>query len=250
MTLGYAEERRQLLNAGHRELARFPNSEDSNYRSLRNRLASTIQQIRQDILARSQPPSPPLEPGAKSHEPPTAEKQLDEIRRYLKVEQDPEDVLLTHNDTRLESSCSWITTKPSFTQWLETNESRYFWLKGPPGCGKSILASHIVEYLKDSPVCSHFFKAGERETTSISGFLRSMAYQMARVNPEIRESLHQLARRSSPVEIQNHKSIWKDVFMDCVFSEDYPQTYVAFSPTIYKMLTIDAIQSLLGDRRA
>ena len=192
MYLGYAEERRQLLNAAHRDLARFPDIGDSNYRTLRNRLASTIKQIRQIAVSDTRPPSPSIT----IEKPPpyaTTSEQIDAIGTYLKIEHVPQDVLLSHNDTRLESSCSWITAKPSFLKWLETTESRYFWLRGPPGCGKSILSSHIVEYLKDSPVCSHFFKAGEKATTSVGGFLRSMAYQMAVVSPAIQASLYQLS---------------------------------------------------------
>lgn len=226
MGLGYAEERRQLLNTAHRELARFPDSGDSNYRSLRNRLASTVQQIRQDMLSITRSPSPL----AANEKPPTVSEQIDAIRTYLKIEQVPEDVLVSHNETRLESSCSWITESPSFLEWLETAESRYFWLKGPPGCGKSILASHIVEHLKDSPVCSHFFKAGEKATTTVSGFLRSIAFQMAKVSPAIQESLYQLSKHGPPVDTRNHKSIWYNVFMGCVFDEKFSRTCVNFYP--------------------
>ena len=182
MCPGYAEERRQLLNAAHRELARFPSSDDSNYRSLRNRLASTIQEIRQDSLPAIEPSSRSSVGDERLPQHCSPDEQVNRIRAYLRIEQVPEDALSTHNDIRMKSSCSWITRKPSFLQWLGNATPRYFWLKGPPAFGKSTLASYMIEYLKESPVCYHFFKAGERETTSVSGFLRSMAYQMAKAS--------------------------------------------------------------------
>ncbi|KAK4208887.1 hypothetical protein QBC37DRAFT_295684, partial [Rhypophila decipiens] len=54
-TLGYMEERPQLLNASHRELVKFEDQRDSNYRSLRNRLANTITKIRADRIGAVSP---------------------------------------------------------------------------------------------------------------------------------------------------------------------------------------------------
>ena len=251
---GYAEERPQLLNANHRDLVKFENVDDSNYRSLRNRLASTVQQIRDEIETDgrtvqaegcSGPEEPPLAPPAAkpiSMEPwtqflqasSTTLEQLEAVRTYLSLGHSPDDALLSRNDARLEGSCSWLSAKASFHQWQHSPEHRYFHLKGPPACGKSIISSYIVDLLRasGSPVCYYFFKAGEKTAPNTSTFLRSMAYQMARANSPIREALFQLSQHGPAIDIRNQKSIWHNVFVSCIFSGKLERPYVCFYPRV------------------
>lgn len=42
---GYPDERVQTLNADHRSICKFDSPDDSNFRTLRNRLASTVNDI-------------------------------------------------------------------------------------------------------------------------------------------------------------------------------------------------------------
>ena len=44
-TAGYPDERIQALNADHRNICKFDNPNDTNFRTLRNRLASTVEEI-------------------------------------------------------------------------------------------------------------------------------------------------------------------------------------------------------------
>ena len=236
VTIGYAEERLQLLNANHRDLAKFESPSDSNYRSLRNRLASTVQQIRQEIQE-SQISLPP--PDLTLSELPnllnlpnlpdlyqSTANEMEEIARYLSVDQSAEDNLSSLNDTRLNGSCSWLTAKPSFQEWWSSLAPRYFWLKGAPASGKSVLASYIIEYLKENPTCYYFFRKGDKTGNNLSSFLRSMAFQMAQTNPAIRSALFQLSQQGPPIDIRNQRSIWNKVYTSCVFHITLNKPYV------------------------
>ncbi|RKL12119.1 hypothetical protein BFJ70_g16308 [Fusarium oxysporum] len=237
-TLGYAEERPQLLNANHKNLIKFQDTSDSNYRSLRNRLASTMAQIRADIEAVKNAAEPEKQdqkgklPAIPSHpmsntlpEPPllyqntTQHGQLKAIYEYLSIEYAPEDALVALDDTRLEGSCSWLPAKSSFQKWLRAPAPRYFYLKGAPASGKSMISSYIAKYLRedDNPTCYFFFKAGEKTVPNLSIFLRSMAYQMAKVNSNIRDALFHLVLQGPSIDIRNTKSIWHNVFTSCIF---------------------------------
>lgn len=216
------------MNANHRDLAKFENAQDSNYRSLRNRLASTIQQIRQESLEsqvfvpetrESQEPSNPSLP-LQSISP---DRQLDTIALYLSMDYSHDETLASLNDTRLGGSCSWLLGKPSYLQWQASHAPRYYWLKGASASGKSTMASYVVDQLKNFPVCFYFFKSGEKTVPNLSSFLRSMAYQMARANPVICNELFQLAQNQQPIDIRNHRSIWHNVFTSCVFHVDLKQ---------------------------
>ena len=45
MRIGYPDERIQFMNADHRGICKFDTPKDPNYRTLRNRLASTVEDI-------------------------------------------------------------------------------------------------------------------------------------------------------------------------------------------------------------
>ncbi|SCV41499.1 uncharacterized protein FFB14_07479 [Fusarium fujikuroi] len=164
-TLGYAEERPQLLNANHKNLIKFRDVTDTNYRSLRNRLAATMEQIRANIVTIDKAESPGVkdqqgklpilspspnnrtlpEPLLLYHNTPDDE-QLKAIYRYLSMDYGPEEALLSLDDTRLEGSCSWLPAKPSYQEWLRAPAPRYFDLKGAPASGKSIMSSYVIRW--------------------------------------------------------------------------------------------------------
>jgi hypothetical protein len=54
-TAGYPDERIQALNSDHRNICKFESPKDTNYRTLRNRLASTVDEIERSGEHRSMP---------------------------------------------------------------------------------------------------------------------------------------------------------------------------------------------------
>lgn len=45
------------------------------------------------------------------------------------------------------SSCNWFLKEPFYQSWKEEEKSSFLWLSGPQGCGKSVLASFLIEEL-------------------------------------------------------------------------------------------------------
>lgn len=204
------------MNANHRDLVKFESIHDSNYRSFKNRLASTVQQIRDELRRDPQNMSFPPESTLSPQPDQVYSEQMGAIGKYLTTDSCQYD-LPTLDYTRIDGSCSWLTLKPSFQEWRYSSDPRYFWLKGPPACGKSTIASYMLEYLIEHPVCSYFFKTGENTASSLGSFLRSIAYQMAAANESIRDELVQLSQQGRPLDIRNQRSIWHNVFMGCLF---------------------------------
>ncbi|KAK8108331.1 NACHT and WD domain protein [Apiospora kogelbergensis] len=58
-------------------------------------------------------------------------------------------------------------------------------LLGPPGCGKSCIAGHIVDELEiaNHQCCFYFFKHGDKTRSSMENFLLSMTWQMFHFAP-------------------------------------------------------------------
>jgi SpoVK/Ycf46/Vps4 family AAA+-type ATPase len=71
---------------------------------------------------------------------------------------------------RVEGTCEWLTKHDNFKEWLK-QESGLLLVSADPGCGKSVLAKHLVDrflpgkLLPGSPtICYFFFKDQDQNT--------------------------------------------------------------------------------------
>ena len=48
-----------------------------------------------------------------------------------------------------------------------------------------------------------------------------MAYQMARINSEVRAPLLNLAQQGTPLDIKDYKNVWRVVILGAVFRPDF-----------------------------
>jgi len=160
-----------------------------------------------------------------SHESP--DSRIEAIAKYLSVDNTHDEILFSLNDTLSEGSCGWLSEKHTFTEWMRAETPRFFWLKGPPGCGKSILASHVINVLREYTTCHYFFRAGENVSSNLSSFLGTMAFQMARANPPIAESIWKLARQGPSIDTRNAKYMWRNIFTGCIFQKALTQPLVS-----------------------
>jgi hypothetical protein len=150
-------------------------------------------------------------------------KKMQKIFEYLKVDNSAEDIFSSLEERRLEGSCRWITQRECFKEWQASDSPRYFWLKGKPATGKSMVASHVISHLRYSPCCYHFFKHGEATTSGLSAFLRSIAFQMAKVNVDVREAIFELTQQDIPLDEKDYRNVWRVVFTGGVFLRKFIQ---------------------------
>ena len=54
----------------------------------------------------------------------------------------------TRNPPRVPGTCTWFLEHPKFKVWRSESSSSLLWLSADPGCGKSVLASFLVEELQ------------------------------------------------------------------------------------------------------
>ena len=95
---------------------------------------------------------------------------------------------MNRNPTPVEGTCEWFTGHHDFEQWQESKSSAMLWVSANPGCGKSVLAKHLVGYLQ-SPrhrtVCYFFFKEDFEDQRSAAGALRCILHQLFKQRPEL-----------------------------------------------------------------
>lgn len=87
------------------------------------------------------------------------------------------------NPTAVLGTCKWIFNRHKYHAWLTENTSSLLWISADAGCGKSVLASFLVDHLKRSPaqngnVCYFFFKADSGEQGDAVSALSAILHQL------------------------------------------------------------------------
>lgn len=164
-SIGLKHERIQPLNADHRTVCKFDSVHDLNYIKVKNSLASIVEDILGDTLARRVDEE---------------RFQISTLRTNLGVTDKPIDELNNEQDSQTTGSCSWIEKRDGFQSWLETSTPAVplNWIHAQPATGKTVLAGHIITQLQDvGRDCSYyFFKHGQKRKNTLSVMLRSFAF--------------------------------------------------------------------------
>ena len=149
------------------------------------------------------------------------------IEAIMGVRERAEDELKIFRGRAMSGTCKWITHKKDFLEWfqgLEVSEGpNVFWLIGLPAMGKTVLASHVIDYLLsngDRNCQYHFFSAGHQNKRTAAYCLRSIASQLAFTNEEFRGkliSLHEESGISFSSQDQVFTTIWEKIFEGIIF---------------------------------
>lgn len=200
-TLGLANERREYLNANHREVCKFASKDDSNYRTVRNALALVMDVSRSRIAS--------------------ARRNINNDRQRLLdiclgVSDAPEDDLLSVDNLRMSGSCEWMIEKESFRRWLECSNPPVYWISAKPATGKTILSGKLIAHLRELqlPCSFYFFRHSNQGKSNISSFLLSMARQMALLNEEVMMTVLEICEKNDHLSKADYRTIWRKVFIE------------------------------------
>jgi ankyrin repeat protein len=96
----------------------------------------------------------------------------------------------------LAKTCKWILSHPACAKWMKL-EHKFFWIKGKPGAGKSVLIKyldqHVTRQLKKSRAIGLYFNArGTQLERSFLGLYRSLLVQLVDLVPELAHELDAL----------------------------------------------------------
>ncbi len=214
-TLGYANERTAYLNANHREVCKYSAQTDSNYQTVRNALASTIDSFR-------------------SRETDSRRGIDNEQRRlfdtYLGVSEAPEDEFMSIDAARMRGSCEWLVQKQSFLEWRDSANTQLYWISAKPATGKTILSGRIIHHIRDlnRDLTFYFFDYRNKAKTTINSFLLSVAWQMAHMHVEILDSLLQICEKDDQLCKADYRTIWRKLFVESILRMKFvrPQYWV------------------------
>src|SRR5271155_388697 len=151
------------------------------------------------------------------------------LEGVLGIQADPEEDLHSIKSKLTPGSCEWISRRADFIQWAQNEESdqspRMFHLIGLPATGKTAVASYVVSFLRwkfQQESCQyHFFPSGDQIKRTGTYILRSIAFQIARVNLVFRSKLFELYETESVAfEHQKPLTIWEKIFQGILFKMD------------------------------
>ncbi|KAF2794499.1 hypothetical protein K505DRAFT_26200 [Melanomma pulvis-pyrius CBS 109.77] len=120
-----------------------------------------------------------------------------------------------HNDAlklRDDQTCCWILRHIEWQKWL-SGTRRFIWIHGIPGAGKTILASYIIEQIRNvSPTlhvknaCLYFYCSYRHTDNQTSSFLRWMVSQLCRQLQYMPQDLLDLYNNNSDMTIEQLKA--------------------------------------------
>jgi len=92
-------------------------------------------------------------------------------------------------------------------------------VKGSPATGKSVLASYVIDHLRESgEICSYFFsKHGDKTKSDLSRCLRSLAYQMACSSTEAGDAILELRDDGVRLDHVDDRTLWRILFLSGIF---------------------------------
>ena len=152
--------------------------------------------------------------------------QMQILSQYLGIDERPESELARVNQRQTDGSCQWLTKQGSFQKWMGQPDSpRFYWLDGEPATGKSTIAGHVIKFIEETngDCVFFFFKHGDNTKSSIAVLLRSLAWQMARVNAEVRQELSDMATQGHFIDKSDEGSIWRAVFASRILRLEWRQ---------------------------
>lgn len=189
--LRYPHEKTQLLYGDHRSICKYDSPKDHNFITMWQALAACLKQLRAGTSIKT-PVSPSYD--KESH----TTGDLDEL---LGVWEPPADELLRVTTDRLEGTCRWLIEAGDYLKWQKSPSSRIFWLRGPPGSGKSFAAGCVIEHLKNlwGNCCYYFFNHADRAKATMENFLLSMTWQMASLYPDLEARILKISERDRDI---------------------------------------------------
>lgn len=198
--MGYPDETVQPLLADHHTACKYTDREDPNYKSVLGALRSVIDCL--DVASFEEPND-------------DMETELEYLKALLGVSDVPEEDLAAGQAARKPGTCSGFLDHDQVKNWVNSDSSQILWVHAPPGSGKSVLSSFMVDHLLDQCnfcVAYFFFKHNHRQKRSAANMLRSLAFQMAASIPAFRHALVEMAKSGVKLGNAHFRSVWKRVY--------------------------------------
>jgi ankyrin repeat protein len=179
------------LNTDHLRINKFYGPDDPSFKSVYPEIERMARNAGDMIQRRRNPTALPVNQSATIGD---LQKCLQEMRVA-----NPRDILAdvqTHKGKRVGHTCEWILRREEFSAWCFGNDSQLLRLTGPPGIGKTMMSTFLIELLKgkversDDHMLAYFFcddKIQDRKMPT--AIIRSLVWQLLLQRNELFEHM-------------------------------------------------------------
>lgn len=206
-TLGYPGETSKGMSADHHNVCKYDSPTDPNYISIRDVLSSIINKI--------------LSPSQNQSSPSSDQKSTHDLRSLLSITELPDGDYSFFRDQWADGTSDWLLHEKLYLKWAQPTDStsHILWLSGGPAAGKSVLSSFVINHLVEHGHCCQYFfvRFGNQKKRNLSFLLRSLAYQLGKVDPVILEKIVSLTSEVIEFEVATVRTIWERIFKSIVF---------------------------------
>lgn len=125
-----------------------------------------------------------------------------------------------HRDDFLEGTGSWLLRSQTYNDWKYNTDSDLLWIKGTPGCGKSILTTTVIDLdLKVEmgslvglayAFCRRDNDAKQSASLIFRALCKEVAQQMPEVDSEL-QSLYRSPQQQDELAIKNVRKVFSSV---------------------------------------
>lgn len=124
----------------------------------------------------------------------------------------------------------------------------FYWISAKPGTGKSVLSGYVINILNELNLdCSYyFFHHGDKDKSTASGLFRSIAFQMASVNVDIRSRLLSMIDTGIRFDKNDGKVVWRRVLLPAVIRANWQQTHYWVIDALDECSDFDVLFSMLA----
>lgn len=123
-----------------------------------------------------------------------------------------------------------------------------YWISAKPATGKSVLSGYVVNTLNELNLeCSYyFFRHGDKDKSTASGIFRSIAFQMALVNLDVRRRLLSMIDTGVRFDKDDGKAVWRRVLLSAIFCANWQHTHYWVIDALDECSDFDILFSMLA----
>lgn len=150
----------------------------------------------------------------------SSESTMDKnLRAWLKPVDEVDEERALQRSRQWPNTCQWIFSKASYCDWMLGVLPGILWCHARPGSGKSVLSSFLAQQFQDAgETCCFFpFRYNNEALRKPQNLLRTIAFQMAEQDPQIRARLTELRTEDLDVESARLGLLWQKIFCNGVF---------------------------------
>lgn len=158
------------IDGNHRTICRFSGPEELRFQPVITNLKAIINDVR---------------PGRNN-------SVRDKSAIFIQLERPDVKQHKSRNPHPVPGTCKWLLDHLVYRDWLNQKESYLLWISADPGCGKSVIASYLIDKklgLEQHPrvnICYFFFKSDNSEQQSAVKGLQSLIVQLVEQQPTLK----------------------------------------------------------------